>query len=130
MIIKVKEVVSYNGHSLSANGTVNFNLKANYGELVNSIKLMELLNNDITCKAKVPGQKVMKLGIFRLKQIVVDGDGESKVKLNGISDYVEMDNLNTLPLNSDDNKEFTILFESDVEVIDAEETDEVEDEDE
>lgn len=115
MNIKVKEVVKYGGHSLSANGSVNFTLKAMYDELTNSIKLMQMLNNDVSIKAKVPGQKAMKLGIFRVKQIVVDGDGESTLKFNGLNDYIEMDNLNVLPLNSDENKEFVVLMEADIE---------------
>lgn len=115
MIIKVKEVVKYGGHSLSANGSVNFNLKAAYSELTNTIQMMQMLNNDVNIKAKLPGGKPMKLGMFRIKQIMIDGDGESTLKFNGLNDYIEMDNLNLLPLNSDDNKEFVILMEADIE---------------
>lgn len=115
MIIKVKEVVKYDGHSLSANGSVNFNLKAAYSELTNTINLMQMLNNDVNIKAKVPGGKPMKLGSFRVKQIVIDGDGESKIKFNGLNDYIEMDNLNLLPLNTDENKEFVVLMEAEIE---------------
>lgn len=119
--IKVKEVVKYKGHSLSANGSVNFNLVAAYSELVHTISLMQLLNNDVTIKAKIPGENPMKLGIFRIKQIVIDGDGESKIKFNGLNDYIEMDNLNVLPLNSDDTKEFVVLMEAEVEEENTEE---------
>ena len=63
----------------------------------------------------------MKLGCFRVKQIVIDGDGESIIKFNGLNDYIEMDNLNLLPLNSDENKEFVALMEAEIE------TDEMED---
>lgn len=121
MNIKVKEVVRYGGHSLSANGSVNFTLKAQYSELTNTIKLMQMLNNDVNIKAKIPGNKPMKLGFFRIKQIVIDGDGESTIKFNGLNDYIEMDNLNLLPLNSDENKEFVVLMEAEIE------TDEMED---
>lgn len=115
MTIKVREVVKYGGHSLSANGSVNFTLKANYSELTNSIKLMQLLNNDVIIKAKIPGVGPKKLGIFRIKQITVDGDGESSIKFNGLNDYIEMDNLNMLPLNDSDTKEFAVMMESEVE---------------
>ena len=47
MKVKVKEVVKYGGHSLSANGSVNFTLKAQYSELSNTIQLMQMLNNDV-----------------------------------------------------------------------------------
>lgn len=123
MNVKVKEVVKYGGHSLSANGSVNFTLKAQYSELPNTIKLMQMLNNDVNIKAKVPGGKPMKLGFFRVKQIVIDGDGESTIKFNGLNDYIEMDNLNLLPLNTDENKEFVVLMEADIETDEMEETD-------
>lgn len=124
MNIKVKEVVKYGGHSLSANGSVNFTLKAAYSELTNTIKLMQMLNNDVNIKAKVPSGKPMKLGMFRIKQIVIDGDGESTIKFNGLNDYIEMDNLNLLPLNSDDNKEFVVLMEAEIEEEDGEDGEE------
>lgn len=123
MNVKVKEVVKYGGHSLSANGSVNFTLKAQYSELPNTIKLMQMLNNDVNIKAKVPGGKPMKLGFFRVKQIVIDGDGESTIKFNGLNDYIEMDNLNLLPLNTDESKEFVVLMEADIETDEMEETD-------
>lgn len=113
--IKVKEVVVYGGHSMSANGSVNLTLKAQYSELPNSIRMMQLLNNDVDIKAKAPGNKAMRLGVFRVKQIVVDGDGESVLKFNGLSDCIEMDNLNVLPLNTDDNKEFVVLMMANIE---------------
>lgn len=118
MIVKIKEVVTYAGHSLKANGAVDFTLKAAYSELANSIQMMQMLNNDVEIKAKLPGHKPMKLGTFRIKQIVVDGDGESILKFNGLNDYIEMDNLNLLPLNKDDNKEFQILAEAEIEMED------------
>lgn len=116
MKIQIKEVVEYNGHSLSANGSVNFRLKAKYSELKSTILLMQMLNNDILIKAKPVGRKALKLGMFRLKQIIIDGDGESIIKLNGISDYIEMDNLNLLPLSSEDDKIFSVLFEAEIEI--------------
>ena len=121
MKVKVKEIVKYGGHSLSANGSVNFTLKAQYSELSNTIQLMQMLNNDVSIKAKIPGGSPKKLGFFRVKQIVIDGDGESTIKFNGLNDYIEMDNLNLLPLNSDENKEFVVLMEAEIE------TDEMED---
>lgn len=120
MTVKVKEVVKYSGHSLSANGSVNFTLKASYSELTNTIQMMQMLNNDVTIKAKLPAGKPMKLGMFRIKQIVIDGDGESTLKFNGLNDYIEMDNLNLLPLNNDDNKEFVIMMEAEVEIEEEE----------
>ena len=123
MEIKIKEVVQYKGHNLSANGSVNLSLKAMYSELTNTIKLMQLLNNDISIKAKLPGSKPMNLGSFRLKQITIDDDGESTIRFNGLNDFIEMDNLNLLPMNNEDTKEFVIMFESNVEVEGEEDDD-------
>ena len=112
--LKAKSIVSYNGHNISANGTVNFNVNAQYSQLTNTIQLMQMLNNDIDIKAKVSGA-VLKLGSFRIKKITIDGDGESKIQLTSLVDYVEVDNLNLLPLQSDESKEFKILFETEAE---------------
>jgi len=114
MKVRVKQIVAYNGHSIKANGSVDFNLLASYSELVNTIKLTQLLNEDINIIVKVDN-KQLKLGMFKIKNIVIDGDGESKIRFNGLSDYIEMDNLNSLPLKSDDVKEFPIMYVSDVE---------------
>lgn len=120
MNIKVKEIVKYNGHSLSANGSVNLAFKAMYGELTNTIKTMQMLNNDVTIKAKV-GNKALKLGMFRIKDIRIGGDGESTIKFNGLSDYVEMDNLNELPLRDSESQEFPILMFAEIEEEENEE---------
>lgn len=115
MKISVKEVVSYGGHNLSANGSVNLTLKASYSELPKTISIMQMLNNDVKIRAKVPGSKAMKLGMFRIKDIRVDGDGESVIKFNTINDFVEMGNLNLLPLNDSETKEFQVLMETETE---------------
>ena len=129
MNVKVKEVVKYGGHSLSANGSVNFTLKAGYSELPKSIQLMQMLNNDVFIKAKIPGYNPMKLGSFRIKQIVIDGDGESVLKFNGLNDYIEMDNLNLLPMNDSDVKEFVVMMEAEIEEENNEEDESEEDDD-
>ena len=74
---------------------------------------------------KIP--KAKKLGIFRIKQITIDGDGESKIKFDTLKDYVEVDNLNSLPLNSDDVKEFQLMYKADVE-LESEENEDGEEE--
>lgn len=112
--VKVKQFVEYKGHSLSANGSVNLNVKAPYSELVNTIKLMQMLNNDVVIKAKVESKK-LNLGMFRIKDIKIDGDGESTIKFNGLNDYIEMDNLNSLPLNDSDSRQFTICYSAEIE---------------
>lgn len=112
--IKVKQVVSYGGHRITANGLVNLTLKADYSELVNTIQCTQMLNNDVTIAAKVNG-KTQSLGIFKIKQIDIDGDGESKIKFVGDTNYIETDLINNLPLNTDDVKEFRVMYKADVE---------------
>lgn len=124
MNISVKEIVTYGGHNLSANGSVNLTLKASYSELAKTISAMQMLNDDIKIKAKVPGSKAMKLGMFRIKDIKIDGDGESVLRFNTLNDFVEMSNLNLLPLNDSDTKEFAVLLEAEVEEEGEEEDEE------
>lgn len=116
--LKVMQVVTYGGHSLSANGAVNLTLKAEYSELTKTIQAIQMLNEDVTIKAKLVGKKAMKLGSFKIKDIKVDGDGESQLKFAGISDYVEMDNLNLLPLNNEEDKRFQVMLECETEADD------------
>ena len=118
--IRVREVVKYGGHSLSANGSVNLTLKADYSELVNTIQVQQMLNNDVSIKAKLPGGKPMRLGMFRVKSTTIDGDGESTLKFNGLNDYIEMDNLNLLPTKGSGDEMFVVVMEADVEEEDSE----------
>lgn len=112
--VKVKQVVSYGGHNITANGLINLTLKATYSELVNTIQCTQMLNNDVTIAAKIGG-KPKNLGIFRIKSIDISGDGESKIKFTGDTNYVETDLVNSLPLNTDDVKEFKVIYKADVE---------------
>lgn len=109
--IKIKEMVKYNGHSVKANGSVDLNFKAMYSEITNSMQLLQLLNNDVSIAAKKEG-KVYKLGVFRIKNVKFDGDGESFLYFNSISDSVEMNNINSI-ISAD---EFNILMVADVEL--------------
>lgn len=112
--VKIKQMVSYLGHSLTSNGVVNLTLKAMYSELVNTIQVMQLLNNDITLKAKL-NSEVKNVGIFRVKHIDIDGDGESKLKLTGMAECVNLDVLNEFPLKSDEVQEFAVMLIADLE---------------
>lgn len=123
-LVKVREVVTYGGHSISANGSVNLTLKANYSELTNTVQVMQLLNNDVFIKARVAGSKPMKLGMFRVKDINVGGDGSSTLKFNGISDYIEVDALNLLPMKDSDTPLFNIMMEAEIEEEDDNNDDE------
>jgi hypothetical protein len=92
--ITIQAVAKYKGHSISENGAVNLTFKFTYDELTHVILINQMLNNDVNVIVKLPDEKAMKLGMFRIKAINIDGDGESTVKLNGLNDYIEVDNLN------------------------------------
>lgn len=114
--ITVSQVVEYGGHSLAASGSVNLTLKAMYSELTNTIMLHQMLNNDVTVKAKLPGHnKPITLGVFRINGLNTSGDGCSTIKLNGLNTFVEMDNLNLLPTKQDDDKLFRVRYEAEIE---------------
>lgn len=112
MKISIKEVVSYKGHSVKANGNMDISFSAMYGELTNSMKALQLLNNNVVIMAKLPGVKPVKLGSFTIKNVSFDGDGESVLKFTSLIDYVEMENVDKII--SQEN--FIIKMESDVEL--------------
>ena len=109
--IKVKEVVNYKGHSIRANGSVDLSFSAMYDEAVNSINTLQMLNNDVTIVAKLPGEKAIRLGSFRIKSINFDGDGESTLKFNSIDTSVELDNLGKIITS----EKFQILMSANIE---------------
>ena len=74
MVVKIKEIVKYNGHSVKANGSFDLNFKAMYSELTNSMQVLQLLNNDVTIVAKPAGSKAIKLGVFRVKNVKFSED--------------------------------------------------------
>lgn len=121
MQVKVKEMMSYKGHSISANGSVNLTLKAPYSECTNSIALLQMLNNDVKIKVKKVGTDALSLGLFRIKSISFDGDGESVVKFNTITDFADTDKMNELIPMGDEPKEFTCMFMANIETEEEEE---------
>ena len=117
MKVKVKGIYGYKGHNISANGSVNLTIVGKYSELTNSVKLLQLLNNDVTIQIKMGSDKPFKIGSLRIKNIAFDDDGESIIKLNSIADFVDTDKLNNL-ITKD---EFNVLFSADIEEDDDEE---------
>lgn len=118
MNIKVKIIVASGGYNVNANGTVNVTFIAEYSELTNIIKVQQLLNNDVKIKARIPNidgkAEIFELGYFRVKQTIIDNDGESKLKFNGLAEQIEMDNLYKLPVNNSDVRMYNILLEAEV----------------
>lgn len=120
---KVKAMCSYGGHGIRMNGNVDLTLKSKYSELPNYIQLIQMLNNDVTITAKtVDGE--FGLGVFRVKEIKVDHDGEGILKFNSLNDFVETDNLNRLITAGATTTEFGVTFEADIELEDSTEDEE------
>jgi|GEM_PF-2296616 len=125
MKVKVNAMCSYGGHSIKNNGSVDLKLKSAYSELPNYIKLIQLLNNDVTINVKTLDGK-FGLGVFRVKGILVDHDGEGLLKFNSLNDFVETDNLNRLLMSGATATEFNVTFGADVELEDSTEDSEEE----
>ena len=117
MEVKVSTVGTYNGHSLKQNGSVDLTFKCAYSELPEYIKTIQMLNNDVVVMVKLPSEKPLKLGMFRIKDIRIDGDGEGTIKFNSTNDFVEVNNLNKI-ITTDP---FQIRLKADVELEDEEE---------
>lgn len=116
--VRIEQVVEYVRHTLRANGNLDLTFKAQYSELTNSVQLIQMLNNDVFIKAKLPNKKAMALGMFRIKDIKVNDDGESQIKFNSLNTYVEMDNINLLILDDDGVKQFRVLYDAEIELED------------
>ena len=94
--VEVKVICKYNGHSVKANQSVDLGIKAGYDQLAQAIQLLQMLNNDVTIKAKVPDAKPFNLGTFRVQAVNVSHDGESAIKFNSMADFTEVDNFSKL----------------------------------
>jgi len=94
--VVIKTIGKYAGHSIKANKSIDLTLKMGYDELPNYIKLIQLLNENINIVVKVGDEKPKELGMYMIKSIGIDHDGEGTIKFNSSLDYVEPDNLNGL----------------------------------
>lgn len=120
--VKIREIVAYNGHNVKSNGVVNLNLKAMYSELVNTIQVLQLLNNDVKISV-VEGKSENSLGMFRVKNVSISDDGESVLKFETLAEAAEMDKINSLVGKE---TEFTINMFAEVETEDEDDADDEE----
>lgn len=121
--VDFKMVVKYNGHNVKQSGAVDVNFIAEYGELTNTVQLLQLLSNDIKVAIKKPDEKPFKLGTFRLQNLTYDHDGAAKIKFNSIADFVEVDNLNKL-IPMDKEERFVARITASIEIEGDEENNE------
>lgn len=120
MKARVKAVCKNMGSSIGASGVVSLRLRASYSELPNVVHMLVMLSQSISLKAKLPSSKPSSLGWWMLSGIHFMGDGESDIKLRGTVYNVELDKVNSLPLAHDDNPEFQVLLECDIEELEGE----------
>lgn len=115
--VEVKVIGKYNGHSVKANQSVDLSFKAGYDQLSGAVRLLQLLNNDVTIKSKVPDEKPFNLGTFRVQNVNISHDGESTIKFNSMTDFTEVDNFTKLI-----GSEIVILrVSADIEIEDSDE---------
>lgn len=119
--IKIVEIVKYNGHSQSSRGLIKVSFIAAYSELVKTVEALQLLSETVTLAVKLAGKKPFRLGQFMVNNVLVDGDGESKISFNGNCDNVELDNISELPLRNDDVPEFKLMMTAEIEEGEADE---------
>ncbi len=97
MKLKIKLECIYNGHSIKKNGSVDLSFKVSYSQLIDVMKLLQLLSCNITLKAKLlRTDESFNLGVFYLNSLNVDREGESTLKFNSEIDNVELNNLSML----------------------------------
>lgn len=123
--VETKVVTKYAGHSVKANKSVDLALKCSYDQLTNYILLIQFLNVDVKMVAKLPGEKAFELGVFRVKEVKIDNDGEGTLKFNSMNDFVNTDNFNKL-IGSD---LINVRFSADIEIEESNEEDDDSDED-
>jgi len=123
--IKIREVVGYNGHNVKANGIVLLNLKAMYSELVKTIQVLQLLNNDVKISV-VKGKSEESLGMFRVKNVNISDDGESILKFETLAEAAEMDVINSL-VGKEGEFVINMFAEVDLEDDEADEDEDVDD---
>jgi hypothetical protein len=119
MNIQIKEIVNYKGHSVKTNGNVDLSFSAMYDQITKSIEVLQLLNTDVKITAKLPGAKPVMLGSFNVKNVLFDNDGESVLKFNTLTDFVEMNNINSIITQ----ESFQLKMEANVETEDNGEED-------
>lgn len=96
MKVSINQVVEYKGHTLKQTGALTLSLFAPYDGITGSVQLLQLINEDVTLKAKIPNKKPIFIGIFKINGINFAKDGKSTIKLASVNTAVDTDNLSEL----------------------------------
>lgn len=117
--VEVDVVCTFAGQSMNANGTTSVNFGARYDELVNVMQLCQLMSNDVTIIATVPGSDPVNLATyFRLQEIKISGDGSSVMKFKGSTSFADNDMISSLPNKQSDIQQFRVKFKAIIELED------------
>lgn len=109
--VKIKTIANYNGHNVKANKSVDISFKFSYGDLVEYIKVIQMLNENVEIIVKQLDSKPQKLGIFMVKDIRIDHDGEGTIKFNSMVDQAEVQLMHLLA----NDEQFKILLKAKIE---------------
>lgn len=114
-VVKIKFEAKYVSHDVKQNKSINLNFKMPYSELSQYIQTIQMLNENITLAGKIGSdKKPIKLGMFSLNQIVIDRDGEGKIKFNSQLDFVDSASINELANRNDE--PLIMLLRADIDV--------------
>lgn len=109
--VKIKTVARYSGHSVRPNKSVDIGFKFDYGELIKYIQVVQMLNENVSITVKQSGSKPEVLGVFMVKQISIDHDGEAVIKFNSMTDSSEVQLMHHLV----GDEPFQILLKAEIE---------------
>lgn len=92
----VNEVVKYASHSVNQAGAVTLTMKAGFDQLQGSVRLLGMLNANITVKVKLLDREPFVLGMFNLKNLAFNQSGESTIKLVSLTEAIETGRLSDI----------------------------------
>lgn len=117
--IKIKTEAKYASHNVKANKSIDITFKAPYAQLHEYIKVVQMLNENVTVACKIGAdKKPLKLGTFMVQNLNIDNDGEGKLKFNSLLDYTEPQNINELAARNDE--PLFLLLKATIELEDEE----------
>lgn len=94
--VMARIVGKFDGTNVTAKGVVDLKFKLPYDEILNYIKTLQMLNNNINVTSQIVPNPELDLGIFMIKSLNIGGDGEAKFCLTTTTVSAEMDNVNKL----------------------------------
>lgn len=113
--VKIKSVCKYNGHSVKPTKVVALSFRFKYDELPQSVQTLQMLNENVVVKVKLGDQPAQEVGMFMIKGLNFDGDGDSILNLGSQLDHIEPGVVNEIAAFGKD-EVFRIMLEAKIEV--------------